>query len=619
MPSDCRASYPRSHCEVVGVMSTLATAARKAAAPAVRAIFIERTSRQKILKHIRIASKKTITYDQHMLTPNGSRRMGMTRREFLVRSAAISLATSGLRPNNAVFAQAAMKAFDAETRRRADLEILLKIFPPTSTPITGRINAFDKTWEDWVKRTGELPPDFESIQSIPHLPDPLLLTEGGRQTPVTNEALWRRQKQWIRTQMEQWIFRKMPPQPDNLRGVVTATRREGSTTVRDVRLEFGPDHRATLRVRLIIPEGKGPFPVFLTNHSGKFPWLYTAVRRGYIGCYYAANDPTYGGGDSDDSDRYIEVYPDYDFSCIARGGWSSSRAVDYLTTLPEVDKNKIGLAGHSRHGKQALLAAAFDERIGALIVSSGNTGECDPWRYTTNMFVNESIEKITSVFPHWFHPRLRFFAGREYLLRVDQEMLAALMAPRGLMMYSGYGESEGNPFGYEQAYRSVERVYESLGHKENLWLDLRDGEHPPTVADTEKFIDFLDTVFGRKQYPRCENFVLGYTFEVWQKLSGVTTDPLSYPPQSPGAFLNDKEGHPIASASQWAVQKKAILQKVSALLGEAPPRVPFESPANFSQGALKRYYYTEGWLSLVYGRPFNDESVQPQYLGEGLS
>ena len=155
----------------------------------------------------------------------------------------------------------------------------------------------------------------------------------------------------------------------------------------------------------------------------------------------------------------------YDFSCIARwGGRPHGRGLSHHLT--EVDKNKIGLAGHSRHAKQALLAAAFDERIGALILSSGNTGESDPWRYTTDMFVNESIEIITSVFPHWFHPRLRFFAGREDKLPVDQNMLAALIAPRGLMMYSGYGESEGNPFGYEQAYRSVRRVYRLLGHED---------------------------------------------------------------------------------------------------------------------------------------------------------
>jgi pimeloyl-ACP methyl ester carboxylesterase len=447
------------------------------------------------------------------------------------------------------------------------------------------------------------------MESIPDLPDPLLLIEDGRPTPVTDEALWRRQKKWIRSQMEQWVFGKMPPPPDNLRAVVTASRREGTTTVRDVRLEFGPGHRATLRVQLIIPDGEGPFPVFLTNHSTKFPWLYTAVRRGYLGCYYAANDPTYGGGDSDDSDRYIEVYPEYDFSCIARWGWSASRAVDYLVTLPEVEKNQIGLAGHSRHGKQALVAAAFDERIGALIVSSGNTGECDPWRYTTNIFVNESIEKITSVFPQWFHPRLRFFAGREDKLPVDQNMLAALIAPRGLMMNSGYGESEGNPFGYEQTYRSVRRVYSFLGQEEKVWLNLREGEHPTSVADVERFMDFLDSTFGRKQYLRSETWILGYTFEGWQRVSQEKVDPLSYPKRSVGDFLNE---------GPWEEKKKAILQRISSELGEAPPRVPFEMQHHLAGRSIPGNGSSEGWLATLYDRPIDDQSLKPRFKPDGM-
>ena len=131
------------------------------------------------------------------------------------------------------------------------------------------------------------------------------------------------------------------------------------------------------------------------------------------------------------------------------------RAVDYLYTLPEVDKRQIGLAGHSRNGKQALLAAAFDERIGAVVPSSGNTGECDPWRYTTDMFANESIELLTGVQSHWFRPRLRFFAGREDKLPVDQNSLMALVRPARADDVLGYAESAGNPFGFEQAYRSA--------------------------------------------------------------------------------------------------------------------------------------------------------------------
>ena len=122
------------------------------------------------------------------------------------------------------------------------------------------------------------------MESIPGLPDPLLLAENGGKTMVTTEVLWNRQREWIRSQTEQWVFGRMPPAPGNLRGIVTGRRREGTTTVQDVRLEFGPDHRAILHIQLIIPDGAGPFPVFLTNHNRRLTWIYTAVRRGYIGC-----------------------------------------------------------------------------------------------------------------------------------------------------------------------------------------------------------------------------------------------------------------------------------------------------------------------------------------------
>jgi hypothetical protein len=52
-------------------------------------------------------------------------------------------------------------------------------------------SAQDNTWEDWVKRTGELPRDFEAMPSIPGLPDPLLFTENGRQMPVARGHWYR--------------------------------------------------------------------------------------------------------------------------------------------------------------------------------------------------------------------------------------------------------------------------------------------------------------------------------------------------------------------------------------------------------------------------------------------
>jgi len=45
-----------------------------------------------------------------------------------------------------------------------------------------------------------------------------------------------------------------------------------------------------------------------------------------MGVIYFAADPVYGF--DDDSDQYIDLYPKFDFACIARWAWAASRAVD---------------------------------------------------------------------------------------------------------------------------------------------------------------------------------------------------------------------------------------------------------------------------------------------------
>ncbi len=463
-----------------------------------------------------------------------------------------------------LFAACALAADEAAlARRQESLNLLLRLLPSTAgRKITGRINGIDKSWEDWQRRTGELPPDFEAMPSSPFLPDAL---EG-----VKAPADWTGRRRQIRAAFEQWVYGSFPPTPDNLRAAVTSERTEGGIMVRDVRLEFGPDHRATLRLQLLIPPGSGPFPVFLTNHPRTRPWVATAVRRGYIGCIYYATDPVYGNGD--DSDAFLDVYPEATFSCIARWAWSAMRAVDYLVTRPEVDKAKIAITGHSRNGKQALVAAAFDTRIGAVALSSGNTGEGNPWRYTTDPFANESIEQITTNFPHWFHPRLRFFAGHEDRLPVDQHSLMALVAPRGLLMASAFPEGQGAPWGFEQAYRCVREVYKFLGRPQNVGLSLRAGEHPTVAEDIEKYVDFFDTVFGRGHYPRPETWIHGYTFDNWKRLSRET--------------ISSPKGLTAEERIRWA-------------LGDEPAGVPF--PARRRPTDLA--FTSDGWLAGLYGRP----------------
>jgi dienelactone hydrolase len=501
-------------------------------------------------------------------------------------------------------------------RRKGYLEALQKVLPRTTTnELTGRMNGGDRNWEAWVTRTGELPPDFESMPSSNLLPDPLVRVERASRTPITTLEEWAKQRQWIRSQFEHWVYGKMPPPPDNLRAVETGRHREGGVTVREVRLEFGPDHRGNLHLHLFIPDGKGPFPVFLTNQPLTSGWILAPIRRGYIGCIYDATDPIFGV--TDDSDKFIDVYPDYDFACIARWSWAGMRAVDYLCTLPEVDKQKIGITGHSRNGKQAVLAAAFDERIGAVVGSSGTTGECLPWRNCTlDFWGTGSIESITGGphNTHWFHPRLRFFAGREDKLPVDQHQLMALVAPRGLMMYAAYSEHEGNCFGYEQAYRSVRSVYRFLGREENVQLRLRLGEHNIVPDRTEEFVDFFDSVFGRRQFPKSETWVNGYTFEGWLDASGERIDPFEHPRRTLADYIP-------ADASRWPHRKEEIRKEILWAMGEEPPGLPFPAAHKLPVPATPYWINPrDNPLVLLFGRPLklpNAESTVIPY-GDGL-
>jgi pimeloyl-ACP methyl ester carboxylesterase len=205
------------------------------------------------------------------------------------------------------------------------------------------------------------------------------------------------------------------------------------------------------------------------------------------------------------------------------------------------------------------------------------------------MFHNESLEQITGDFPHWFNPRLRFFAGREDKLPVDQNQLMALVAPRGLFLYSAFSESQGGPFGFEQAYRSVLGLYERLDAADKVWLNLRDGEHPTTAGDIELFMDFLDSVFGRKHFEKREALVNGYTFEAWKRISGESIDPLRFPGRKPGEY----------NQGEWEKQKATIRHQIEWALGEEPAAVRFPPRTRLKEAAGS----SDGWLPLLYQRP----------------
>lgn len=474
------------------------------------------------------------------------------------------------------------------------------------------VSHFDRTWQEWQERTGELPPDFASIPSRPEIPDPLVMLDSPRGARITTPAQWKRQRTLIQAEFERWIFGRMPPGPTNMRAVVTGTRREGNVEIRDVRLEFGPNHEATLRLQLMIPPGPGPFPVFLTNHPRLRPWVNIALRRGYVACFYYAGDSSYVG--RDDANPWVHIYPEYDFTLLGRWAWAAMRAVDYLQTVPFIDPRQIASGGHSRNSKSALISAAFDERVGAVAASRGNAGDSMPLRYNTFPFLAETLEELTDLFPTFLHPRARFFVGREDKLPVDINLLHAMVAPRGLLLSHAYTEHQANAFAIEQSYRSAKTVYQFLGQPRNISLYQQPGEHPASAEDIEVCFDFFDTVFGRAKHPVHEDFVHGYTFARWRRLSGTSINPLTFPERRMGDFLVQQGGGPV-TAGTWPAARARILERLQWALGQEPPGLKFP---NLAQAGTPSWMTSEGFLGQVVPRQVQGLAADDLAFGDNL-
>jgi len=441
-------------------------------------------------------------------------------------------------------AQAAM----SDQERSEYREKLLRILPP------------DPTFDAWVKKTNALPPDFNSLPRQNSLPDPLIFLDGKK---VATPAQWTARREEISKLSQQYEWGKFPPRPTIANTVVLDERHEEGYTLRNLRLEFGPGSKGTLRVRVYIPDGAGPFPVLInTSLQG---WSSSLVRRGYISAGYAGNDAM------DDAAPLAALYPDYDFALLPRRAWCAGLVIDYLATLPQVDMKHIGIFGYSRDGKMVAIAAAMDTRIAAVIAGSTGVGGVLPWRASGERGFGEGIETTTRNFPTWFAPQLRFFAGREDRLPVDGNLLAAMIAPRSILMEWGNNDQVSNTWGNEQTYYSALKVYKLLGVPDHIGTFRLPGFHG--ANDEEADLDWLDIQFGRSHQVWTDNLIFQWNWDTWRTNTRTTLDLKQYPKREWDDLMKSPAGGVIASTADWEIKSTAIRKSLLDMLGTAPPKL----------------------------------------------
>lgn len=150
--------------------------------------------------------------------------------------------------------------------------------------------------------------------------------------------------------------------------------------------------------------------------------------------------------------------------------WGAGRALDYFHTDPTVDETRVGITGHSRYGKAALITLAFDNRFAIGYISSSGAAGASLFRRN----YGEIVENVASSGEyHWMGGNFIKYAGPLGWndLPVDAHQLISLCAPRPVFIGSGNeGDQWVDPKGMFMACEMAGPVYELMG-KKGLGID----------------------------------------------------------------------------------------------------------------------------------------------------
>ena len=367
-------------------------------------------------------------------------------------------------------------------------------------------------------------------------------------------------KQWTKKRRPElealfhhYMYGTTPPRPAGMNMDVENVDRTlfgGRATKKEIIITLGTNNAPQIHLLLVVPnERKGPAPVFVGlnfcgNHTvladpgvalptGWMPsncpgvennrateagrgkqvdvWaVEQSIDRGYAVATFYNGDVEPDRPDATEGIRghYVKARQKYDWGALAAWAWGVSRAVDYLVTDKSVDPERIAVVGHSRNGKAALVAAAFDERIALAIPLQAGCGGTAPSRGKTG----ESVKQINDHFPHWFNTTFKNFNEQPDKLPFDQHCLIALCAPRPVLLSNATEDTWANPQGQFEMLPAADPVYRLLGAEgldatqmpetgklldSTLGYYIRPGKHSMTKEDWKVFLDFADKHLGK--------------------------------------------------------------------------------------------------------------------------
>ena len=354
-----------------------------------------------------------------------------------------------------------------------------------------------------------------------NLPD-LLTSESGEKVSTVERWESELRPYWKNVLLEHCYGKTPPlvePEIETKRNLIDFAGKAVWETVSFTFTVNGKQH--TVPTQLIAPVGAKNVPFFIyLNFRPDIPDRYLPVEE-IIDNGFGIFSVCYEDVTSDNVDFTTGLAGLFESETRALHGtgkiryWAymASRMMDYLLTRDEADKTAIGVAGHSRLGKTALLTAALDERFA--FVCSNDSG-CSGAALTRGRCEGgEPVEVICRKFPHWFAPIYQTYVGRENEMPFDQHALLALIAPRKVFIGGAIEDvwaDNDNQFLSCVAASNIWELYGKVGMISpdrlpvvgDVWTDggvgfhLRAGKHYHSRTDWLIYMDAVKKAFAVK-------------------------------------------------------------------------------------------------------------------------
>ena len=293
---------------------------------------------------------------------------------------------------------------------------------------------------------------------------------------VTSLEEWKQQQAAYREQLMEMLGLSPLPAKTDLQATVTGTTEHDAFTVQRLHFQSLPGLYVT--ANLYLPKNtKAPCPAVLyvcghgavKEHGVSYG---NKVAYHHHGCWFARAGYACLTIDSLQLGEIEGIHHGtYRYNMwwwLNRGytpagveAWNCIRALDFLQSLPQVDASRMGVTGRSGGGAYSWFIAAIDERIQCAVPVAGITD-------LQNHVVDGCVEGHCDC--------MYFFNTYQW----DYPMLAALVAPRPLLISNTDRDRLFPLSGVARVYEKSRRIYELYGAADKIGLHITSGPHKDT-------------------------------------------------------------------------------------------------------------------------------------------